>query len=240
MTHQRSIGGAFSAALLGAQDQHAGRNLDHLGVGTVLRLQRRERLVARAVVLPVVERLLGVLAEEVEARVRGGLRRAARRVVGQRVRALADPDARALRRLQDRGAQPDDRLARGRVDVRVGLALVVEDVRFPVVEEQLGGRTDLPRCLLGVLDARQVDLDLVLAGLVDLGLGDAERVDALLHEVDRPLHGVGVDDGLRRGRLCVVDELDTALQVQAELGRLGQDNCQRAADEGDDDEQYEE
>jgi len=85
-----------------------------------------------------------------------------------------------------------------------------------------------------------VDLDLVVARLEELGLGDAERVDALLHEVDRPLHGIGVDHGLRRGRLSLVDELDAALEVQAELGVLGGDDCDRAADEGGDDEQDEE
>jgi len=188
----------------------------------------------------VVERLLGLLVEDVEARLGAGLRLAAGRVLAQRVSALADPDVGALGRLGDRGPQPDDGLAVVRVLVRVGLALVVEDVRFPVVEEQLGRRPDLLGRRLGVGDAGQVDLDLVLARLEELGLGDAERVDALLHQVDRPLHRVGIDRGLRRGRLCVVDELDAALEVQAEDGRLGQDNRDRAADEGDDDQQDEE
>ena len=125
-----------------------------------------------------------------------------------------------------------------RVQVRVGLALVVEDVRFPVVEEQLGGGADLPGGVLGVLDAREVDLDLVLAGSEELGLGDAELVDALLHQVDRALHRVGVDR-LLGGRLRPVDELNTALQVETEHRRLGGDDGDRAADEGDDDEQDE-
>ena len=75
--------------------------------------------------------------------------------------------------------------------------------------------------------------------LIELRLGDAERVDALLHQVDRPLHGVGVHHWLRSGWLRLVDELDTALEVQAKLGLLGGDNRDRSADKGEDDQQYE-
>ena len=138
----------------------------------------------------------------------------------------------------DRLVEPVDRLPLVRVQLRVGLALVVEDVRFPVVEEQLGRGADLAGGLLGVLDAREVDLDLVLARLEELGLGDAELVDALLHEVDRPLHRVRVDR-LLGGRLRPVDELNTALQVETENRRLGGDDGDRAADQGDDDEEDE-
>jgi hypothetical protein len=38
----------------------------------------------------------------------------------------------------------------------------------------------------------------------------------------------------------VVDELAAALEIQAEFGRLREDDCDRPADEGGDDEQDEE
>ena len=40
---------------------------------------------------------------------------------------------------------------------------------------------------LGVVDAGQVDLDLVLTGARQLRLGDAELVDALAHDVEGAL-----------------------------------------------------
>ena len=140
-----------------------------LGVVEALE-RRRPGLVGQAVV----ERLLGDLVEGVEARRGGGLA------------VLRDRDL-ALRRALDRVVEAGDGLLAA-VDLGlVGLAVLVEDVLLPVVEEELSGRADLLRGALGVLDARQVDLDLVLARARELGLGDAERVDALAHDVQRAL-----------------------------------------------------
>ena len=166
-----------------------------------------ERLLARRARQAVVERLLGGLVERVEAR--GGGRLTGRRHLDV-----------ALGGALDRVVEAGDRLLPA-VDLGVvGLAVLVEDVRFPVVEEELGGGADLARGALGVLDARQVDLDLVLARARDLRLGDAEGVDAVAHDVQRALQRLGVDRRLL-GRLALVDELDAALEVEAELRRLG-------------------
>ena len=95
----------------------------------------------------------------------------------------------------DRGEEAADRLALVRVLVRVGLAVLVEEVGFPVVEVQLGGGADLVGGPLGVGDAGEVDLDLVVTGLEELGFGHTELVDALLHKVERALHRVRRDGG---------------------------------------------
>ena len=113
-----------------------------------------------------------------------------------------------------------------------------QDVLLPVVEEELGRRADLLGGALGVLDAGQVDLDLVLAGARELRLGDAEGVDAVAHDVERALQRLGGDLRLLR-RLALVDELDAALQVEAELRRLGQDRRGRPCDQTEDDQQDE-
>ena len=102
------------------------------------------------------------------------LRRRRRTSFAGSVGPLGRRRRRALRRLLDRLVEPAIGCRVLAVDVRVRLALRVEEVGLPVVEEQLGGRADLLGGALGVLDARQVDLDLVGAGLVDLRLGDAE------------------------------------------------------------------
>ncbi len=185
-----------------------------------------ERLGARLARDALVERLLGDLVERVEARGR------------RRLAVLRHLDL-ALRRPLDRVVEAGDGLLAA-VDLGVvGLAVLVEDVLLPVVEEELGGRADLARGALGVLDAREVDLDLVLARARELGLGDAEGVDAVAHDVQRALERLGVDRRLL-GRLALVDELDAALEVEAELGRLGQDRDRGSRDQAEDDQQNEE
>ena len=87
-------------------------------------------------------------------------------------------------------------------DVRVGrrrLAARPEHVLLPVVEEELRGRADLLARLVGVVGRRERDVDLVLARALDLGLGDAELVDALAHDVDRAVDRVARDLGLLGG-----------------------------------------
>ena len=60
------------------------------------------------------------------------------------------------------GAGRAGRRAAGDVRVgRGGLAVRAEDVLLPVVERQLGGRADLLLRLVGVLDVRERDVDLV-------------------------------------------------------------------------------
>ncbi len=185
-----------------------------------------ERGLARLRRLAVVERLLGLLVERVEARRVGGA------VVAVALRV-------ALGGLEDRAVEARDRRPAVGVLVRVRPAVLVEDVGFPVVEEQLGGGADLLGGALGVVLARQVDLDLVLAGLEQLRLGHAEGVDAVAHDVQRPLERLAGDRGLLGGRLALVDELDAALEVQAELGVLPGDHVEGRGEQAEHDQQDE-
>ena len=213
------------AGLLVAQHEHAGLNLDDLGALLLRVAQALQRGLARLVGQAVVERLLGDLVERVEARAGRGLA-----VLGHRDLALG----RAL----DRVVEAGHRLLAA-VDLGgVGLAVLVEDVLLPVVEEELGGRADLVGGALGVVDARQVDLDLIVAGTGELGLGDAERVDAIAHDVQRALQRLGRDLRLL-GRLALVDEPDTTLEIEAELRRVGEENGRGARDQPEDDQQDE-
>ena len=95
------------------------------------------------------------------------------------------------------------------------------------------------RGTLRVGDARQADVDLVAAGALQLRLRDAERVDALAHDVERAVQAVGRDLGLLLGGLALEDELDAALQVETELGLLGEDHRERRGEEAHDREQDE-
>ena len=218
--------GRVGGRLLVAQDEDARLDLDDLGLFLLGVAEAVERLGARRARDALVERLLGDLVERVEPRGRG------------RLAVLRHLDL-ALRRPLDRVVETGDGLLAA-VDLGVvGLAVLVEDVLLPVVEEELGGRPDLARGALGVLDAREVDLDLVLARARELGLGHAEGVDAVAHDVQRALERFGVDRRLL-GRLALVDELDATLEVEAELGRLGQDRDRGSRDQAEDDQQNKE
>ena len=160
----------------------------------------------------VVDRLVRLLVERVEEP-RGGV-------------VVVDL-GRALRRALDRVVEAADRLLAAVDLLRVGPAILVEDVRLPVVEVHLRGRADLGGGALGVLLARKADVDLVAAGALQLRLGDAERVDAVAHDVDRAVQRVLVDRRLLLGRARLVDELDAALQVEPEPRRLRGDHHQR-------------
>ena len=210
-------------ALLVAQDEHARLDLDDLRARLLRGAEALERSLARLVGQAVVERLLGDLVKGVEAR------------AGRGLAVLRHRDL-ALRRLLDRVVKTGDRLLTA-VDLRrIGLAALVEDVLLPVVEEQLRRRADLLRGALGVLDARQVDLDLILARPVELGLGDAERVDAVAHDVQRALQRLCGDLRLL-GRLALIDEPDAALEVEPELRRVREENRHRTRDQPEDDQQ---
>jgi len=80
----------------------------------------------------------------------------------------------------------------------------------------------------------QLDHDLVLALLRDDGLGDAELVDAVAHDVDRPRHVVRRQDVPAR-RLRLQDDLEAALQIES-LPELLVDRGARPADKEDADE----
>ena len=102
---------------------------------------------------------------------------------------------------------------------RVGAALA-EHVGLPVVELELSRGADLLDRLVGVVDVGQADRDLVAPGALDLRLGDAQGVGALPDRLDRVVDRLRRDLGhLRRGP-ALVDELDAALEVEAEAGGL--------------------
>ena len=94
-----------------------------------------------------------------------------------------------------------------------------DEVGLEVEELELRGLPQNPDHLLLVLEARQVDHDLVFALLADLGLRDAEPVDAIAQDLDR-----AVEIGLlqrpvgRRHRLQ--SHLEAALEVEPEGRRL--------------------
>ena len=100
------------------------------------------------------------------------------------------------------------------------LAARADHVRLPVIEVQLRGLADLVLGARGVAHVGQRHVDFVFARALDFRLGDAQLVDALAHDVDRPFERFGVDLRLG-GRLGLVDELDAALQVEPQARRLG-------------------
>jgi hypothetical protein len=213
------------------------------------RLRARQQLVAGAeevvllaarVVLLVVEALDGLLVVRVDA----GLPELRHVGAGSRdVVGLGE-------RLGLRGALHSVEQARQRL---VGWAVVerllpqllavgADHVRLPVVELQLRRGADLLLGAGGILHARQADVDLVGALLLDLGLRDTERVGALADRVDRVRYGLRCDLRDLRRWLRLVDQLDAAAQVQAQLRLLGErgardDREQRQRDEEPDDRQ---
>ena len=74
----------------------------------------------------------------------------------------------------------------------------------------------------------------------DFGLGDAELVDPLADDLDRAVDVAAADFFDLAGRRALVDELDAALQVEAELGLLVGDDHARDDDQPEHEEQYEE
>jgi hypothetical protein len=148
-------------------------------------------------------------------------------------------DERPLRRALDRLEQRRDRDLGDLLVRRVRLALRPDDVGLPVVEEELGDLADLPLRPRRVRHVGQADGDLVAPGALDLGLGDTELVDALAHDVERPVDRVAVDRRLLR-RLGLVDQRDAALQVEAEAGLLRRDDEEGRRQEARDEQQDEE
>ena len=92
----------------------------------------------------------------------------------------------------------------------------------------------IARRLVDVVHGRELDHDLVRALLADLGLGDAELVDAVAHDVDRAVMSSAVSLWPAR-RLRLEHDLEAALEVEALAQRLvdrrARDREQRDADE---------
>ena len=212
----------------GADDDDALGHLEDLGLVGERRLLVREGLLeirARPGRHAVEQRLVGVLVERVEE---------------PGVRVVVVDDRRALGRPLHGVVEPADRLLAAVDLLRVVLAVLVEDVGFPVVEVQLRRGADDVRRPVRVGDARQGHLDLVAARALQLGLGDAERVDAAAHDVERAVERFRRDRRLLLRRLALVDELDAALEVETQFGLLGDDHHRRHGDEAEHREQDEE
>jgi len=111
-------------------------------------------------------------------------------------------------------------------------------VRLEVVELEHRRLADQVGGLALVVDAGELDDDLIGALLSDLRLGDAELVDPVAHDVDRPVD-------VRRGQLVTLrwdrfqDDLEATLQVEAQrrapVDRRARDRQERNADERRDD-----
>ena len=95
------------------------------------------------------------------------------------------------------------------------------EVRLEVVELELRRLAEDPDHLVGVLDAGDLDRDLVVALLPDLGLRDAEPVDAVAQDLDRAGE-VGLLQLPVRRRHRLERHLEAALEVQAERAAPGE------------------
>ena len=108
-----------------------------------------------------------------------------------------------------------------------------------VVELELRRLADDLRGCLRVLDAGEVDDDLIGPLLADLGLAHAELVDAAPHDVDGAVE-VGGRELLVRRRNGLQRHLQPALEIEAErrflVDRGARDREQRDRDEGRDEE----
>ena len=125
-----------------------------------------------------------------------------------------------------------DRLVLKGVDGGAGqVGLEVVELQDGRLADQLGGDR-------GILDACELNHDLILALLPDLGLGHAKLVDAVPHDRDRAVDRVGIElVTLLRNRL--EHDLETALEVEAERqlsvrGRAGHGQQSDAGERGDD------
>jgi hypothetical protein len=116
------------------------------------------------------------------------------------------------------------------------LAFGADHVGLPVVEEQLRGLADHLFGLFRIAHVRQRDVDFVRPRALDFRLRHAQLVDALTHDVDRAVQRFGVDFRLRGG-LGLVDELDAALQVEAQAGLFRSNDCEGRGDQPGDDQQ---
>ena len=207
------------------------------GVEVLFGFRRRAGLAAA-----LAEHLFVLCVEQVPAAVdaAAALRRRAARGPG---RVVGAKDRRPFGGALDRLVLEQPELGGARVGAAGGrrfgrrrLAFGADHVRLPVVEEQLRGLADLFLGARRVAHVRQGDGDFVFARALDFRLCDADLVDALAHDVDRPVQRFRVDFRLRRG-LALVDELDAALQVEAEARLFRRDHRHRGGYQTGDDEQ---
>lgn len=194
--------------------------------GEVLRLF--ERLLARDLGLAAEDRLADIRCRQHLTIEQDGDRAAdvLRREVGELLRALI------------REFEVDDVLAvllvrRGLCVLEVGtrqhrIALFILELEHSRLADGLDGG-------IRVLDARQLDDDAALALTLDDRLGEAQRVDALLHDGDDAVHRIIVDFCY----ICVLGfehDMRAALQVEALAYGVGQrlDEGKEYADDGHD------
>ena len=102
------------------------------------------------------------------------------------------------------------------------------EVRLQVEELELGRLAEDLDHLLRVLQPREVDHDLVVALCADLGLRDAQSIDAVAQDLDRAVE-VGLLQRPVRRRYRLERHLEPALEVEAERRLL----LERRAGKGD-------
>ena len=91
----------------------------------------------------------------------------------------------------------------------------------------------ISRRAAGIVDAGELDDDLVRPWRRDHRLGDAELVDAVPHDLDRAVEIV-LRDLLPLRRLRLEDDLEAALQVEAERRRAEERERDDPGDGGQD------
>ncbi len=217
----RGVG--LSALLLVAQHDDARRHFENLRARPLLVGQTVQELFAVALVGPTIEQLVRELVERVVAGARVWIL-VERRAFGGALDGVVLPGDGALAAIDEIGIRP---------------AILVEDVRFPVVENHLGGGADLLGHAIRVFDAGKVDFKLILAGNQQFRLGDAELVDAVAHDLQRALKRFFGDHRYLLGRLGPVDQLHAALKIEAQAGLPGSDDRDRNGDQPENGEQDE-
>ena len=88
-------------------------------------------------------------------------------------------------------------------------------IRLEVEQLELSRLAEDPDHAVRILDAREVDHDLIVALLADLRLGDAEAVDAVAEDLDGAVE-VGLLQRPVRRRHRLEGHLEAALEVEAE------------------------
>ncbi len=230
--HDRLVPGAEVRPRLVALEVVSGQLRD--GVGRVVRLVLEEVVVGRprrghadaradrgvvgageddlALRHRVELRALGLLAAELLEQVLLRLARAAEALLVLRVQVPLGRRPGLGRLLLAR--QERQELRRG-VDLTVGARRRRQGVSLQVEELQLGGLADDLGGAPRIVDAGELDGDLVGALARDDRLGDADLVDALPHDLDRAVEIVLRDLPTLR-RLRLEDDLEPALQVEAQ------------------------
>ena len=114
----------------------------------------------------------------------------------------------------------------------------METVRLEVEELELGGLAEDADHARGILDAGEIDHDLVVALLADLRLRNAEPVDSVAKDLDRAVE-VFLGEVTVRRRNRLQRDLEPALEVEPERRRLVQRRA-GGREQHDADERYDE